>query len=343
MSKTAFITGINGQDGAYLSEILLSKGYIVHGVIRRSSVFNTERIDHLMENQLIHNKKLFLHYGDLVDSGNLSNLISKIQPDEVYNLAAQSHVKVSFDMPEYTVNVDGVGVLRLLDAIQNHCPKAKFYQASTSEMFGGVPEEMPEGGYTEESPLHPMSPYGAAKVYGYWITRNYREAYNLFACNGILFNHESPIRGGTFVTKKIVDWCGRYYRGDEQTLKLGNIYAYRDWGHARDYCEAMWLMLQQEEPDDYVVATGETHTVKEFVETCFERMGKKIEWIGKDVDEKGICNNKIVVEIDQKYFRPSEVELLLGNPQKAKNKLGWEPKYNFKALVEDMMEKELNG
>jgi len=340
--KKALISGITGQDGSYLTELLLDKDYEVHGIIRRASVFNTERIDHLIGSD-VYNKRLFLHHGDMVDSSNLNNLVSKIQPDETYNLAAQSHVKVSFDVPEYTANVDGVGVLRFLDAIHKFCPKSKFYQASTSEMYGGIPGDMPKTGYTEESPFYPRSPYGAAKVYGYWITKNYREAYGMFASNGVLFNHESARRGKTFVTRKITQWCAKYYLGRENgPLRLGNIYASRDWGHANDYCEAMIAMLQYDKPDDFVISTGETHTVKEFVEACFAWMGEKIEWEGQGISEKGFCGGSLVLEIDEKYFRPSEVETLLGDNTKAKKILGWEPKFTFDSLVEDMMENEIN-
>lgn len=341
--KKAFITGITGQTGSYLAELLLSKDYEVHGTIRRASVFNTQRIEHLMNDKNIYNKRLFLHYSDIVDSSNLSNLISSIKPDECFSLAAQSHVQVSFEVPEYTADVDGVGVLKLLDAIHKHSPQTKFYQASTSEMFGGIPEEIPDGGYIESSPFHPRSPYGVAKLYGYWITRNYREAYGLFASNGILFNHESFRRGETFVTRKITKWCANYIKDNNiEPLQLGNIYAYRDWGHAQDYCEAIWKIIQHSKPDDFVIATGETHTVKEFVEGCFKYLNKNIVWVGEGINEVGIVDGKTVVKINEKYFRPSEVELLLGNPTKAKIELGWEPRHTFETLIQDMMSKEIN-
>ena len=337
--KKALITGITGQDGSYLAEFLLEKGYEVHGIIRRSSSFNTERIDHLMSNDEVWNKTLFLHHGDLSDSSNLNDLVNKIQPDEVYNLAAQSHVKVSFDVPEYTADVNANGTLRLLEAIHKHCPKAKYYQASTSEMFGGQEDEMPENGFTETTPFHPRSPYGVAKLYAYWIVRNYREAYGLHASNGLLFNHESPRRGDTFVTKKITNWCKKWKEnnGDIEPLNLGNLNAYRDWGHAKDFVKAQWMILQQEEPNDYVIATGEMYTVRHFVDECFRQMGHEVVWKGEGLDEVGYCDDKPIVVINPKYFRPSEVDILLGDSTKARKELGWEPQYDFEALVKDML------
>jgi GDPmannose 4,6-dehydratase len=349
MTKRALIFGVTGQDGSYLTEILLEKGYEVHGVIRRSSSFNTKRIDHLIDDVNIMGKTLFIHYGDVTDPLAVNTVISTIKPHEVYNLAAQSHVKVSFDVPYYTAQTDAIGTLNILEAVKVNCPSTKVYQASTSELYGGQSYNMPDGGYTEESPFHPRSPYGCAKIYGYWITKNYREAYNIFACNGLLFNHESPRRGDTFVTKKITNWCHDQFKnikdknGIVSPLRIGNINAYRDWGHAKDYCEAMHLILQQDEPDDFVIATGETHTVKEFIEACFEEgthdvyLKDKIQWVGVGEEEKGYYKNKLVVVIDKKYFRPSEVDYLLGNPAKAKKQLNWKPKYDFKALVKDMM------
>ncbi len=345
--KKALLTGVSGQDGSYLVELLLENGYEVHGIIRRSSSINTDRIDRLIENKEVFNKTFFLHYGDVTDSNNLNELVAKIRPEELYNLAAQSHVKVSFEIPSYTAMVDGIGTLNVLEAVRNHSPETKVYQASTSEMFGGVGYNMPPTGYTEKSPIHPRSPYGCAKVYAYWITRNYREAYNLHASNGWLFNHESPRRGETFVTKKIAVWFGKnidsilsgddYYRGSK-TLQMGNLHAYRDWGHAQDYVEAQYLILQQPKPDDYIIATGETHTVKEFIDLCFANMsdGKKLDWYGTGIDEKAFYNGKIVVEVDAKYFRPTEVDYLLGDATKARSLLGWKPKHDFKSLVKDM-------
>lgn len=337
MSKVALITGVTGQDGAYLAELLLSKGYIVHGIKRRSSLFNTNRIDHLYKDQ--HEKKVnfFLHYGDLTDSTNLIRIIQEVQPDEIYNLAAQSHVKVSFETPEYTANSDALGTLRLLEAIRilKLEKKTKFYQASTSEMYGHV-QEIPQ---KETTPFYPRSPYGVAKVYAYWITKNYREAYGMYACNGILFNHESPIRGETFVTRKITRAAAKIKLGLQENLFLGNIDAERDWGHAKDYVEGMWLMLQQKEADDYVLATGKKVSVKKFVEMAFQEVGITLEWKGKGVDEKGInkANGKVIVEIDPKYFRPTEVDLLIGDASKAKKNLGWEPKYSLEQLVKEMV------
>ena len=337
--KRALITGITGQDGSYLAELLLEKGYEVHGVIRRASTFNTARIDHLYRDPHLDGVRMFLHYGDLTDSSNLSRLIEKIRPQEIYNLGAQSHVQVSFEVPEYTAEADAVGTLRLLDAVRETGIDARFYQASTSELFGQV-QEVPQ---RETTPFHPRSPYGVAKLYGYWITRNYREAYGLHASNGILFNHESPRRGETFVTRKITMAAVRIRRGLQECLYLGNLDAKRDWGYAGDYVRSMWLMLQQETPDDYVVATGETHTVREFVERAFARLGIVIEWRGKGVDETGVDteNGKPVVRIDPRYFRPAEVEQLLGDPSKAKLRLGWEPAIRFDRLVDLMVDGDL--
>ncbi|HPT77106.1 MAG: GDP-mannose 4,6-dehydratase [Epulopiscium sp.] len=340
MKKKAFITGITGQDGSYLTELLLSKGYEVHGIIRRSSSFNTERIDHLYKDPHLNDVSLFLHYGDMTDASNLSRLLDRIKPDEIYNLAAQSHVKVSFEVPEYTADVDGIGTLRLLDAIKDTGLKPRFYQASTSELFGGMKDTAPQN---EKTPFYPRSPYAAAKLYAYWITVNYREAYNLFACNGILFNHESPRRGETFVTRKITRAVANIVKGNQDKLYLGNLDAKRDWGYAGDYVEGMWLMLQQDVPDDYVLATGEAHTVREFATLAFSYAGIDIEWIGQGIDEKGIDKKtgKILVEIDSKYFRPTEVEFLLGNPTKAEVELGWKRKVSFEQLVKMMVEADL--
>ncbi|OFY85816.1 MAG: GDP-mannose 4,6-dehydratase [Bacteroidetes bacterium RIFCSPLOWO2_12_FULL_35_15] len=337
MSKVALITGVTGQDGAYLAELLLSKGYIVHGIKRRSSMFNTGRIDHLYKDQ--HEKKVnfFLHYGDLTDSTNLIRIIQETQPDEIYNLAAQSHVKVSFDSPEYTANADAIGTLRILEAIRilklEH--KTRFYQASTSEMYGHV-QEIPQ---KETTPFYPRSPYGVAKVYGFWITKNYREAYNMYACNGILFNHESPLRGETFVTRKITRAVAKIHLKMQEKLFLGNLDAERDWGHAKDYVEGMWLMMQQKEADDYVLATGKKITVRKFVELAFAEVGISLNWEGKGVDEKGFnaTTGKVVVEVDPRYFRPTEVELLIGDASKAKKNLGWVPKYTLEELVKEMV------
>jgi len=340
MNKKAFITGITGQDGSYLTELLLSKGYEVHGIIRRSSSFNTERIDHLYKDPHLNDVSLFLHYGDMTDSSNLSRLLDRIQPDEIYNLAAQSHVKVSFEVPEYTADVDGIGTLRLLDAIKDIGLKPRFYQASTSELFGGMKDTAPQN---EKTPFYPRSPYAAAKLYAYWITVNYREAYNLFACNGILFNHESPRRGETFVTRKITRAVANIVKGNQDKLYLGNLDAKRDWGYAGDYVEGMWLMLQQDKPDDYVLATGEAHTVREFASLAFSYAGIDIEWIGQGIDEKGIDKKtgRILIEVDPKYFRPTEVEFLLGDPSKAEKKLGWKRKVSFEQLVKMMVEADL--
>lgn len=340
--KKALITGITGQDGSYLTEFLLNKGYEVHGIIRRASSFNTKRIDHLFENPEIGNKSLFLHHGDLTDSSNLNRIIEKVHPDEIYNLAAQSHVKVSFDVPEYTAEVDAIGTLRLLDAIKESGIRIRFYQASTSELYGGMPETAPQN---ENTPFHPRSPYAAAKLYAYWITVNYREAYNLYACNGILFNHESPRRGETFVTRKITRAAANIVHGKQERLFLGNLDAKRDWGFTGDFVEAMWLMLQQNKPEDFVIATGVTHTVREFAELAFRHAGMDIVWEGQGIEEKGICSKtgKILIEIDSKYFRPTEVEYLLGSPEKAKSKLGWEPKVRFEELVKIMVDADMTS
>lgn len=313
--KRALITGITGQDGSYLTELLLDKGYEVHGIIRRASTFNTKRIDHLFENPEIGNKTLFLHHGDMTDSSNISRLIEKIKPDEIYNLAAQSHVQVSFEVPEYTAETDALGTLRILDAIKETGANSKFYQASTSELFGGLPGTEPQN---EKTPFYPRSPYAAAKLYAYWITVNYREGYNLFACNGILFNHESPRRGETFVTRKITRGVAEIIVGKKEKISLGNLNAKRDWGYAGDYVEAMWLILQQNNPGDYVIATGETHTVREFVELSFKEVGINIEWIGQGVNEKGIDRKtgRVLIDVNPRYFRPTEVECLLGDPSK---------------------------
>ncbi|KPU43707.1 GDP-mannose 4,6-dehydratase [Oxobacter pfennigii] len=338
--KRALITGITGQDGSYLTEFLLDKGYEVHGIIRRASTFNTKRIDHLFENPEIGNKKLFLHHGDLTDSSNLNRLIEKVKPDEIYNLGAQSHVQVSFEVPEYTAETDGIGTLRMLDAIKESGIKCKFYQASTSELYGGIPGTAPQN---EKTPFYPKSPYGAAKLYSYWITVNYREAYNLFACNGILFNHESPRRGETFVTRKITRAVANIIGGKQDKLSLGNLDAKRDWGYAGDYVEGMWLMLQQVRPDDYVLATNETHTVREFVEFSFKEVGVDIIWNGTGVEEKGFdkITGKVLVDINPRYFRPAEVELLWGNSTKAEKELGWKRKVDFKGLVKMMVDADL--
>ncbi|HLT86013.1 MAG TPA: GDP-mannose 4,6-dehydratase [Sphingobacterium sp.] len=357
-TKIALITGITGQDGAYLAEFLLKKGYVVHGLKRRSSLFNTDRIDHLYQDPHASNRKFILHYGDLTDSSNLIRIIQDIQPDEIYNLAAQSHVKVSFDTPEYTANADGIGALRILDAVRllGLTKKTRIYQASTSELYGLV-QEVPQ---SERTPFYPRSPYAVAKLYGYWITVNYREAYDMFACNGILFNHESPVRGETFVTRKITRAVAKIVLGLQEKLFLGNLSAQRDWGHAKDYVEAMWLILQQEQPEDYVIATGVTTTVRDFVRMAFAEVGIEIEFSGKDVLEKGVIidrdeeilnrlnipveNIKLgqtVVKVDPQYFRPTEVELLIGDPSKAKNKLGWTPKYTLPMLVKEMVDNDL--
>ncbi len=369
--KKALITGITGQDGSYLTEILIEKGYEVHGIIRKSSSFNTGRIDHLFNNKKVYNKKLFLHYGDLVDTSSIHRLLEKVEPDEIYNLAAQSHVKVSFEVPDYTAQVDGLGTLRFLDAIREVglSRKVKFYQASTSELFGKV-HEVPQD---ENTPFYPRSPYGVAKLYGFWIVKNYREAYNLFAANGILFNHESPRRGKTFVTRKISVAAAKIVLGLQKKLLLGNLGAKRDWGYAPEYCEGMWRILQQEEPEDFVLATGETHSVREFCNLAFAELGVELDWVNENENEKGIVksiqneklkmlkenikeengrkNNfefdlsnlrtgSVVVSIDSNYFRPTEVDLLIGNPVKAKEKLGWEVKTRFGDLVKMMVKED---
>ena len=337
--KKALITGITGQDGSYLAELLLSKDYEVHGVVQRHSTPGTERIDHLLQEESLA-KRIFLHYGDLTDACNLMELVSKIRPDEVYNLAAQSHVAVSFEVPEYTAEATGVGTLRLLEAIRKSGVPAKFYQASTSELFGGVPGTAPQ---SEKTPFYPKSPYGVAKLYSYWITVNYRESYDIFACNGILFNHESPRRGETFVTRKITLAVAKIMAGKQQTLVLGNLNAKRDWGFAGDYVEGMWRMLQQEQPDDYVLASNETHTVREFVECAFREAGVELEWRGTGVDEKGYCKKtgKLLVEVDPQYFRPAEVELLWGDAGKAEKQLGWKRKTSFEELIAMMVREDM--
>lgn len=341
MKKTALITGITGQDGAYLAEFLLKKGYIVHGIKRRSSMFNTERIDHLYQDP--HEKKvsLFLHYGDMTDATNVLKIVQDTQPDEIYNLAAQSHVKVSFETPEYTANSDGLGVLRLLEAIRilKLEKKTKFYQASTSELYGKV-QEVPQN---ENTPFYPRSPYGVAKLYAYWIIKNYREAYNLFACNGILFNHESPLRGETFVTRKITRAAAKIKLGLQKKLFVGNLNAKRDWGHAKDYVEGMWLMLQQKKADDFVLATGITTSVRELIEMAFEQVNIKIRWKGKGVNEKGFDSKtgEVIVQIDPRYFRLTEVDLLIGDASKARKVLGWKPKFTLNELVREMVASDL--
>jgi len=342
MSKVALITGITGQDGAYLAEFLLKKGYIVHGIKRRTSLFNTDRIDHLYQDPHVSNRNFILHYGDMTDSSSLVHIIQKVQPDEIYNLAAQSHVAVSFEEPEYTANSDAIGTLRVLEAIRilGLGEKTRFYQASTSELYGKV-QEIPQ---TETTPFYPRSPYGVAKLYAYWITVNYREAYGMFACNGILFNHESPIRGETFVTRKITRALARIKLGLQDCLYLGNLDSKRDWGHARDYVEAQWLMLQQPVPEDFVIATGQQYSVRQFVSIAAEKLGLAIRWQGKGVDEKAI-NDKgtTVVAVDPRYFRPAEVETLLGDPSKAKKKLGWTAQTSFQELVEEMVIADLKA
>lgn len=337
--KKALITGITGQDGSYLAELLLEKGYEVHGLIRRASTFNTERIEHLYQDPHQKGVKLYLHYGDLSDSSNVSRLLEKIKPEEIYHLGAQSHVRVSFDMPEYTGDVTGLGTLRILDAIREAGIKTKFYQASSSEMFGLV-QEVPQ---KETTPFYPRSPYGCAKVYAYWITKNYRESYSLFACNGILFNHESPRRGETFVTRKISRGLARVFLGLEDALYLGNLDAKRDWGYAKDYVEGMWRMLQQDKPDDYILATNEAHTVREFVEETCRHLGIDLAWQGSEREERGLDTKtgKAIIKIDPKYFRPAEVDLLIGDNTKAREVLGWEPKVKFKELVKIMIEADL--
>jgi len=341
MTRVALITGITGQDGAYLAEFLLDKGYEVHGIKRRASLFNTDRIDHLYQDPHEIGRRMTLHYGDLTDATNLIRIIQQVRPDEIYNLAAQSHVAVSFETPEYTANSDALGTLRILEAIRilGLETKTRFYQASTSEMYGKV-QEIPQ---KETTPFYPRSPYGAAKVYAYWITVNYREAYGLYACNGIQFNHESPIRGETFVTRKITRGLARIREGLETCLYLGNIDALRDWGHARDYVRAQWLMLQQEQADDFVIATGEQHSVREFVEVAAAQLGYSIAWRGEGVSEEGVdaSTGKVLVKIDPRYFRPTEVETLLGDCSKAKARLGWQPEIGFRTLVEEMVSADL--
>jgi len=351
MPKTAFITGITGQDGAYLAEFLLKKGYKVHGLKRRSSLFNTDRIDHLYLDPHVENRNFILHYGDLTDSTNLIRVIQEIQPDEIYNLAAMSHVQVSFETPEYTANADGIGTLRILEAVRllGLTKKTKIYQASTSELYGLV-QEVPQ---KESTPFYPRSPYGVAKLYAYWITVNYREAYDMFACNGILFNHESPIRGETFVTRKITRATAKIALGLQDVLFVGNLGAKRDWGHAKDYVKAMYLMMQQEKAEDFVIATGKTTSVKDMIKTAFKNVGAELEFNGKGKEEIGIIKKsggeysenlkpgKIVIKVDPRYFRPTEVDLLIGDNSKAKEKLGWEPEYTFDDLVKEMVESDL--
>ncbi|WP_417372124.1 GDP-mannose 4,6-dehydratase [Gelidibacter japonicus] len=360
--KVALITGITGQDGAYLAELLLEKGYIVHGIKRRASLFNTDRIDHLYQDPHVEDQRLFLHYGDMTDSMNLTRIIKEVQPDEIYNLAAMSHVKVSFDTPEYTANADGIGTLRILEAVRllDLEKKTRIYQASTSELYGLV-QEVPQ---SESTPFYPRSPYAVAKLYAYWITVNYREAYNMFACNGILFNHESPLRGETFVTRKITRAASKIALGLQDKMFIGNMDAKRDWGHAKDYVEAMWLILQQDEPEDFVIATGITTQVRDFIEMAFKEAGIQLRFEGVGVEEKGIVEsiNKdafesatslkaseislkegdVIVEVDPRYFRPTEVELLIGDPTKSNEKLGWIPKYDLQGLLKDMMSSDLS-
>jgi GDPmannose 4,6-dehydratase len=351
MSKVALITGVTGQDGAYLAELLLEKGYMVHGIKRRSSLFNTDRIDHLYQDPHEKHRNFILHYGDLTDSTNLIRIIQEVQPNEIYNLGAMSHVKVSFDTPEYTANADGIGTLRILEAVRllGLTKKTRIYQASTSELYGLV-QEIPQ---RETTPFYPRSPYAVAKLYGYWITVNYREAYNMFACNGILFNHESPLRGETFVTRKITRAVSQLALGLANKLYMGNIDAKRDWGHAKDYVEAMWLILQQDQPEDYVIATGLTTSVRDFIKMSFEKVGVELEFKGEGVDEKGYvksCTEEYaftegqeVVCIDPKYFRPTEVELLIGDATKAQEKLGWKPKYSLQQMVNEMVQADLDS
>ena len=341
MKKVAFITGITGQDGAYLAELLLKKDYIVHGLKRRSSSFNTGRIDHLYQDPHVNKRNFILHHGDLTDSTNLIRIIQEVQPDEIYNLAAQSHVQVSFETPEYTANADGLGTLRILEAIRllNMVEKTKFYQASTSELYGMV-QEVPQN---EKTPFYPRSPYAVAKLYGYWITINYREAYNLYACNGILFNHESPVRGETFVTRKITRAAARISMGTQERVYLGNLDAKRDWGHASDFVEGMWRMLQQDEPEDFVLATGVTTTIREFTERAFAEVGITLGWSGSGVDETGrdVKSGNIIVSIDPAYFRPTEVDLLIGDASKAREKLGWQPTCDLQQMIEEMIKADL--
>ena len=341
-TRRALITGVTGQDGAYLSELLLNKGYEVHGVKRRASSFNTQRIDHIYEDPHNIGARFFLHYGDLTDSTNLIRIVQEVQPDEIYNLAAQSHVQVSFETPEYTANTDALGTLRLLEAIRilGLQQKTRFYQASTSELYGKV-QEIPQ---KETTPFYPRSPYAVAKLYGYWITVNYREAYDMYACNGILFNHESPLRGETFVTRKITRAAARISAGLQKKLYLGNLSAKRDWGHARDYVEGMWLMLQQDKPEDFVLATGQTTTVRDFVNLAFKAVNIDVAWEGEEESEKGYdsSSGEIVVEVDPRYYRPTEVDLLLGDASKAREKLGWEPKCSLEQMVQEMVSRDLS-
>ncbi|QQV03375.1 MULTISPECIES: GDP-mannose 4,6-dehydratase [Chryseobacterium] len=353
--KTALITGVTGQDGSYLAELLLEKGYRVHGIKRRASSFNTQRIDHLYQDQHEQNVNFTLHYGDLTDSTNIIRIIQEVQPDEIYNLGAMSHVKVSFDSPEYVANVDGIGTLRILEAVRilGLEKKTRIYQASTSELYGGLPENKNAAGfYDENSPFYPRSPYGAAKIYGFWITKNYREAYGMFACNGILFNHESPRRGETFVTRKITMAVAAIAKGKQECLYLGNLNALRDWGHAKDYVEAMWRILQQEKPEDYVIAMGETTSVRDFVRMAFNEIGVELSFEGENESEIAkvkACNNplyqleigKTVVSVDPDYYRPTEVDLLIGDPTKAKTQLGWKPQYDLQTLIKEMVESDL--
>ncbi|MEM9665256.1 MAG: GDP-mannose 4,6-dehydratase [Bacteroidota bacterium] len=340
---TALITGVTGQDGAYLSELLLSKGYEVHGIKRRSSLFNTQRIDHIYEDPHEHSQQFHLHYGDLTDATNLIRIVQEVQPDEIYNLGAMSHVQVSFEMPEYTANVDGLGTLRLLEAIRilGMTEKTRFYQASTSELYGKV-QAVPQ---TENTPFYPRSPYAVAKLYAYWITVNYREAYDMYACNGILFNHESPRRGETFVTRKITRAAARIKLGLQDTLYLGNLDAQRDWGHAKDYVEGMWRMLQQDTPEDYVLATGITTTVRSFCELAFDAAGLRLVWQGLGVEERALCadTGRCLIEIDPRYFRPTEVDLLLGDAARARKALGWEPRYTLEEMAQEMVQKDLES
>jgi GDPmannose 4,6-dehydratase len=356
IQKTALITGITGQDGSYLAELLLEKGYMVHGIKRRSSLFNTDRIDHLYQDPHAPDLRLKLHYGDLTDAMNLTRIIQECQPDEIYNLGAMSHVAVSFDTPEYVGNVDGLGTLRILEAVRilGLEKKTRIYQASTSELYGGMPENKnAKGFYDEDSPFYPRSPYGVAKIYGFWITKNYREAYDMFACNGILFNHESPRRGETFVTRKITRAVSKIALGLQDKFYLGNLEAKRDWGHAKDYVRMMWMILQAEKPEDWVIATGVTTTVRDFVRLAFEEVGIKVAFKGEGVDEKAYvvaCNHKDfqieigkeVLSVDPSYFRPTEVDLLIGDPSKAKNKLGWIPEHDLASLVRDMMKSDVS-
>ncbi len=337
--KKALITGITGQDGSYLAEFLLDKGYEVHGVKRRTSLINTDRIDHLYQDPYVQGRKFILHHGDLTDSTSIIRIIQEVQPDEIYNLAAQSHVAVSFEEPEYTANSDALGALRILEAIRilNLEKKTKYYQASTSELYGAT-QENPQN---EKTPFYPRSPYGVAKLYAYWITVNYREAYNIYACNGVLFNHESPVRGETFVTRKITRALARIKIGLQKKLYLGNLNALRDWGHAKDFVEAQWLMLQQKNPEDFVVATGKQYSVRDFINLASKFLDMKIEWKGKDLEEVGSCNGKEIIKVDPKYFRPTEVKTLLGDASKAKEKLNWSPKISFEQLVKEMIDEDL--